>query len=163
MRVEAPWPLTQSESQGSGRRQSHISTQAMAPIPAAAPQREGDSQISTTAHTAMAAAALRLARRLTRPPARQFKINGPKSGCLSSQPASLGELRAAAQAASSTKGVVGRPGRTTPATASTNATKASAIISQRAGPRRRRGASCCRGGEGGGLGSTGFSGPCARA
>ena len=70
--------------------------------------------------------AIHLARRLTTPPRRQSRIMGANTVWFSSHCSSLGELRAAAQAASSTKGVVGSTGRNAPTTPSKSDTNASA-------------------------------------
>ena len=65
-------------------------------------------------HTAMVPMDQRLAERLTAPLACQSRIIGPYRRCASSQACSFSEPFAAAQAASSTKGVVGRPGTKMP-------------------------------------------------
>ena len=65
-------------------------------------------------HAAMVPMDQRLAERLTAPLACQSRIIGPYSRCASSHACSFSEPFAAAQAASSTKGVVGRPGRKMP-------------------------------------------------
>ncbi len=70
-----------------------------------------------TSATSMLRLATHLVRRAISPPFFQSRSNGPNSRCLSSQAASRGELRDAAQAASSTNSVVGRPGRITPSMA----------------------------------------------
>lgn len=67
------------------------------------------------AQTAIMAAALRLARRLTKPPAAQFCNMGPNSVWFHNQACKRGELRMAAQPASKTNTVVGKPGINTPA------------------------------------------------
>ena len=96
------------------------------------------SHSSTAAQTAMASVAFHLARRLTQPPACQSWINRPNTRCASNQRCSLGELRAAAQAAISTNTVVGRPGTNTPTTPVVKETQASSSNSQRHGAGRGR-------------------------
>ena len=87
---------------------------------------------NTAAHTAIMAAALRLARRLTNPPAAQFCSMGPNNWCFQSQACMRGELRMAAQPAIRIKTVVGRPGIKTPAMPMAKEITASARNNQRA-------------------------------
>lgn len=91
-----------------------------------------------TAPPVIMTVAVHLAERRTTPPRRQSRMCGPMRGWLSSQFDSRGELRAAAQAASRTKGTVGMMGRKVPMMASARLTTASALSSQRAGRDRGR-------------------------
>ena len=77
--------------------------------------------------------AAHLARRRTTPWRRHSWSGWPNSGWLSSQRDSRGELRLAAQAASSTNGTVGNTGKNMPTMASARQTTASASSSQRTG------------------------------
>jgi len=90
-------------------------------------------QQTTTAPRAIAALALHLARRLTRPPAAQSRSIGPNSRWRHSQLCSRSELRAAAQPAIKMKTVVGNPGMNTPAMPSARLMQAQACSSQRSG------------------------------
>ncbi len=85
------------------------------------------------AQAVIATVAFHLERRLTQPPACQSRISLPKMRWPSNHRCSRGELRAAAQAATSRKTVVGRPGTNTPITPVANDTHASSNNSQRQG------------------------------
>lgn len=110
----------------SGRRHSQNATSAMITIGSQCTQTLGASHQRITAHSAMVTLAVHLARRLTAPWRAQLSINGPNWACARSYASSRSGPRGAANAASSTSGVVGRPGTTTPIKPSTNATQASA-------------------------------------
>ncbi len=79
------------------------------------------------------AVAIHLDPRRTTPPWRQSRMGGPMRGWFSIQWASRGELRAAAQAASSTKGTVGITGTNAPMIPKARLVTASALSSQRTG------------------------------
>ena len=91
-----------------------------------------------TAPPAIITVAIHLARRRTTPPRRQSRMAGPIWGWFFNQRDMRGELRAAAQAATSTNGTVGITGRNAPMTPSTRLTTASTLSSHRTGLESRR-------------------------
>lgn len=98
----------------SGRRHSHTSTVAMQAMAQPATQSLDTVNNKNTALADMTLVAPHLALRLTTPPRRQSRNIWPNKRCCSSQASRRGELRAAAQAASKIKGVVGSTGRNMP-------------------------------------------------
>lgn len=123
---------------GSGR--SHNQTRTMAMQVQASMRAHSGVGVShrMTAHTAIMAAALRLARRLTNPPACQFCSMGPNNGWFHSHACMRGELRMAAQPAIKIKTVVGRPGMNTPRMPRPSDVTAKARSSQRVYQRRTK-------------------------
>ena len=101
---------------GSGRRHNHISTLAMLPRLSARAHTGMGASSTMAAHTAIVAAALHLARRLTKPPAAQLRSMLPNRRCCHSHACMRGELRAAQAPAISTNTVVGKPGTKMPIT-----------------------------------------------
>ena len=98
----------------SGLRHNQTSTKTMQLTAKLAAQSLDTVNSRNTALTDMAPVAPHLALRLTTPPWRQSRSILPNSGCCSSHASMRGELRAAAQAASRMKGVVGSTGRNMP-------------------------------------------------
>ena len=94
-------------------------------VPSAAIHQRGAVRKKIAEHATIATVALHFARRDTAPWACQSRIIGPKTRCVCSQWCKRVEPRAAAQAASSTKGVVGNPGTTMPITPRASAIHAS--------------------------------------
>ena len=137
---------------GSGRSHSQSKTAAMQPLATMRNHMGVGVNQSTTAHTPIMAAALRLARRLTQPPACQFCSMGPNRRWFHSQACMRGELRMAAQPAIKIKTVVGKPGINTPATPMSKESAASPRSSQRVYQRRATagvGMAACGGGTSG--------------
>ena len=98
----------------SGLRHNQISMVTMQAIAQTTAQSLDTVNSRNTALTDMAVVAPHLALRLTTPPSRHSRSIWPNSGCVSSHASMRGELRAAAQAASKMKGVVGSTGRNMP-------------------------------------------------
>ncbi len=98
----------------SGLRHSQISTVAIQPMPPAAAHQCDTVSKMKTALADIIQVAPHLALRLTTPPRRQSRSIWPNRRCCSSQASMRGELRAAAQAASRMKGVVGNTGKNMP-------------------------------------------------
>lgn len=109
----------------SGLRHNQTNTLAMQAIAKHAAQSWDTMIISNTALADMTPVAPHLALRLTIPPWRQSRSILPNRRCCSSHASMRGELRAAAQAASRTKGVVGSTGRNMPSNPSARLTTAS--------------------------------------
>lgn len=136
---------------GSGRCHNQTKTTAMQ-VQASTRAHRGVGVIHRmTAHTAIMAAALRLARRLTKPPACQFCSMGPNNGWFHNHACMRGELRMAAQPAIKMKTVVGKPGMKTPNMPKPSAMKVKARSSQRVYQR------CTMVGAGG-VGTSGLAG-----
>ena len=98
----------------SGLRHNQTSTVAMQAMAMPAAQSLDTVNSRNSALADMMLVAPHLALRLTTPPWRQSRSILPNSGCCSSHASMRGELRAAAQAASRMKGVVGSTGRNMP-------------------------------------------------
>ena len=116
---------------GSGRSHSQIKTAAMQLLAKIRTHMGVGVNQSTTAQSPIMAAALRLARRLTKPPACQFCSMGPNRRWFHNQACMRGELRMAAQPAIKIKTVVGKPGINTPATPKAKDSAAKPRSSQR--------------------------------
>ena len=86
----------------------------MIALPIAAIHHFGAVSNRRIAHSAIMPMANRLARRETAPSRSQSRIIGPNCRCASNQACRRREPRAAANAASSTNGTVGKPGTTMP-------------------------------------------------
>ena len=98
----------------SGRRHSQVSTVAMQAMAATTAHSLGTVNSNNTALADITPVAPHLALRLTTPPWRQSRSIWPNRRCCSNQASRRGELRAAAQAASKMKGVVGSTGKNMP-------------------------------------------------
>ena len=112
---------------GSGRCHSQQPTISMKPQAKADIQTLGAVAMTMAAQTNMVSKDQRLACRLTAPCSCQLRIIGPNNECASNQVCNRGDPLAAQAAANSTNGVVGRPGSSTPSTARTTNSPASAI------------------------------------
>ena len=114
---------------GSGRRQSHASTQAMHRQASAKTQRGVCVKSRIAALAAIIVVAAHFERRLTCPPRDQSRSIGPNRRWCHSQRYKGGELRAAAQAAIKMKTVDGRPGKKIPTMPSARQTSAKPLSS----------------------------------
>lgn len=101
------------------------------------------------------AVALRLARRLTQPPACQLCSMGANKGWFHSHAWMVGELRTAAQPATKMNTVVGKPGTKIPTTPKHKDSQASARNNQRMYQRRSIAGAGTAGGAGGASGLAG--------
>jgi hypothetical protein len=110
----------------SGLRHNQASTLAMQAMARPAAQILDTVNSRNTALADMTLVAPHLALRLTTPPWRQSRSILPNRRCCSSHANMRGELRAAAQAASRTNGVVGSTGRKMPRKPSARLTTAKA-------------------------------------
>ena len=109
----------------SGLRHNQTSTLAMQAMAIPAAHSLDTVNSSNTALADITPVAAHLALRLTMPPWRQSRSIFPNKRCRSSHASRRGELRAAAQAASRIKGVVGSTGRNMPRKPSARLTTAS--------------------------------------
>jgi hypothetical protein len=116
---------------GSGRRHNHSNTAAMQLQATMRTHMGVGVSHKMAAHPAIMAAALRLALRLTKPPACQFCSMGPNKACCQSQWCMRGELRMAAQPAIKMNTVVGKPGTKIPTTPKHRHSTAKARSNQR--------------------------------
>ena len=135
---------------GSGRCHSHSKTAAIQQQATMRTHIGVGVSHKTAAHTIIMAAALRLALRLTKPPACQFCNMGPNKGWRHNHPCMRGELRMAAQPAIKMNTVVGKPGTKMPTMPKHKDSKAKARNSQRMYQRR----SIAGGGTTGGVAET---------